>query len=103
MTAFRATLEELADADLLLHVVDAADPNLENKMEAVARVLGELELGAIPKLIVLNKADRVPPEQLAALARRYEGVAVSALHREGLEQLVAAAEEVVRLRLAPKE
>jgi GTP-binding protein HflX len=103
VTAFRATLEELADADLLLHVVDAADPNLENKMEAVNRVLGELELQAIPKLTVLNKADRVPPELLEALGRRYEAVAVSALRREGLDRMVAAAEEVVRLRLAPRE
>jgi len=103
VTAFRATLEELADADLLLHVVDAADPNLENKMEAVNRVLGELELGAIPKLTVLNKADRVPPGLLEALCRRYEAVAVSALCRDGLDRLVEAAEEVVRLRLAPRE
>jgi GTP-binding protein HflX len=103
VTAFRATLEELADADLLLHVVDAADPNLENKMEAVNRVLGELELGAIPKLTVLNKADRVPPGLLEALCRRYEAVAVSALCRDGLDRLVEAAEEVVRMQLAPRE
>ncbi|MBN2338918.1 MAG: GTPase HflX [Acidobacteria bacterium] len=103
VTAFRATLEELTDADLLLHVVDAADPSLENKMEAVNRVLGELELGAIPKLTVLNKADRVPAELLEALCRRYEAVAVSALRRDGLDRLVEAAEEVVRLRLAPRE
>ena len=51
VTAFRATLEELADADLLLHVVDAADPDLERKLEAVDRLLDELELPAIPRLL----------------------------------------------------
>jgi GTP-binding protein HflX len=92
VTAFRATLEELADADVLLHVVDASDPNLERKLDAVSRVLTDLDLGAIPKLIVMNKADRVPPRLLEALCHQHDAVAVSALKREGLDQLITAAE-----------
>jgi GTP-binding protein HflX len=92
VTAFRATLEELADADLLLQVVDAADPELERKLEAVDRLLEDLELAHIPKLLLLNKADLVVPEELAALARRHEGLPVSARTRAGITDLLAAAE-----------
>lgn len=93
VAAFHATLEELRDADLLLHVVDVADPGLEAKVEAVARLLDDLGLAAIERLMVLNKADLVSPAEAAAWARRYGGVAVSAARREGLAELVAAAEE----------
>ncbi|HEX2252120.1 MAG TPA: GTPase HflX [Thermoanaerobaculia bacterium] len=93
VAAFRATLEELADADLLLHVVDAADPRLEDKLRAVERLVEELKLSEIDRLIVLNKADLVPPGELEALVKRYDGVAVSAVKRQGLERLIAAAEE----------
>jgi GTP-binding protein HflX len=93
VTAFRATLEELADADLLLHVVDAADPRLEAKLEAVQRLVDELELTAIDRLIVLNKADLLPPGQAEVLEQRYEGVAISATRRQGLDRLIRAAEE----------
>jgi GTPase len=93
VAAFRATLEELEDADLLLHVLDAADPRVEDKVEAVERLLADLKLAEIPRLMVVNKADLVPPDQAAALARRYGGVAVSALTRQGLGELVRAAEE----------
>ena len=95
VTAFRATLEELADADVLLHVVDASDPNLERKMDAVSRVLADLELGAIPRLVVMNKSDRVPHALLASLCLRHEAVAVSALMREGLDQLMTSAEALI--------
>jgi GTP-binding protein HflX len=95
VTAFRATLEELSDADVLLHVVDASDPNLERKMDAVSRVLADLDLGSIPKLIVMNKADLIDDSLLEALCRRHEAVAVSALKREGLDRLMAASEELV--------
>jgi GTP-binding protein HflX len=95
LTAFRATLEELSDADVLLHVVDASDPNLERKMDAVSRVLADLDLGPIPKLIVMNKADLVDDSLLEALCLRHEAVAVSALKREGLDRLMAASEELV--------
>jgi GTP-binding protein HflX len=93
IVAFRATLEELADADLLLHVVDAADPRLEEKLEAVERILTELHLDAAPRLVVLNKADLLAPYESAALARRFGGVAVSAVKRQGLADLIHAAEE----------
>jgi GTPase len=93
VAAFHATLEELRDADLLLHVVDVADPRLEAKVEAVSRLLDDLGLAGIERLMVLNKADLVPPAEAAAWARRYGGVAVSAARREGLAELVAAAEE----------
>jgi len=93
VAAFRATLEELADADLLLHVVDAADPRLEQKLEAVERLLTELDLAEIPRMVVLNKTDLLPAHEAAGLARRYQGIAVSAVRREGLGDLIHAAEE----------
>jgi GTP-binding protein HflX len=92
VTAFRATLEELADADLLLHVLDAADPDLERKLAAVDRLLEELDLAAIPRLALLNKGDLVAPEELAALARRHDALPVSARTRRGMEAVIAAAE-----------
>jgi len=92
VTAFRATLEELGDADLLLHIVDGADDHLEQKLRAVTDLLEELDLGKIPRLVVINKADLLPPGQARALAARYDGVAVSALKRRGFENLIAAAE-----------
>jgi len=93
VAAFRATLEELADADLLLHVVDAADPRLEPKLEAVERILEQLHLADIPRLVVLNKSDLLEPHEADALARRFGGVAVSAAKRRGLGDLIHAAEE----------
>jgi GTPase len=93
VAAFRATLEELSEADLLLHVVDASDPNLERKMDAVGRVLADLDLASVPRLVVMNKADMVEASFMEILCRRFDAVAVSALRREGLDQLINAAEE----------
>ncbi len=95
VTAFRATLEELSDADLLLHVVDASDPNLERKMEAVNRVLSDLDLNSLRRLVVMNKADAIEPSVLQHLCRLYEAIPVSALKRQGLEELLAAAERLI--------
>ncbi|GEJ59473.1 GTPase HflX [Anaeromyxobacter diazotrophicus] len=88
VNAFRATLEELGDADLLLHVVDAADPHLEAQVTAVESILRDLELDAKPRLLVFNKADKLPPGQAAALAHQAGGVAVSAARREGFDALL---------------
>jgi GTP-binding protein HflX len=95
VAAFRATLEELADADLLLHVVDASDEQLESKKKAVEKLMDELEMASIPRLLVLNKSDLLLPGQADDLVRRYGGVAVSAAKRQGMRDLIAAAEEIL--------
>ncbi|MES1243026.1 MAG: GTPase HflX [Acidobacteriota bacterium] len=93
IAAFKATLEELSDADLLLHVVDAADPRLEAKKAAVEGILEELELHEIPRLLVLNKVDLLPEHEVETLSKRYGGIPVSAVTRKGLPDLIHAAEE----------
>ena len=93
VAAFRATLEELADADLLLHVVDASDPRVDDKLESVEALLEELELADLTRLVVLNKVDLLSGSQAEALAARLDGVAVSALKRRGFDELIAAAED----------
>ena len=90
--AFRATLEELADADLLLHVADAADENLERKLETVDSLLETLQLDQIPRLLILNKADLIPEEERARLEETLGGLAVSATQRAGMAELIRAAE-----------
>jgi GTP-binding protein HflX len=92
LRAFRATLDELSDADLLLHVVDISHPRPEDPIEAVTKILAELGLDHIPQLLVLNKADRVAPEVAAALSRRLKAVAVSALDPATFAPLLDAME-----------
>ena len=91
VTAFRATLEELADASLLLHVVDAATPDCDRRIEAVRRVLHDICIEA-QELLVFNQIDRLGDGEGEALARRHDGVAVSALRSTGLRRLLARAE-----------
>ena len=66
--AFRATLEELDDADLLLHVADVSDPDLDDHVAAVERILGNLGLSDTPRLLVLNEIDRLPAGEGDAMA-----------------------------------
>jgi GTP-binding protein HflX len=87
--AFRATFEEAADADLLVHVVDASDPSMEDHMRTVTSVLEELDLLEIPRLLVLNKTDLVEPAELRLLTRAHPDAAiVSAIHRETMRPLI---------------
>jgi GTP-binding protein HflX len=76
--AFRATLEELNEADLLLHLVDAADPDHEQQVEAVERILADLGLAETPRILVHNKIDLLPPADRARLLEDRRVVAVSA-------------------------
>jgi GTP-binding protein HflX len=97
VAAFRATLEELTEADVLLHVVDASHPQLDEQMAAVDALLRELEVAERPRLVVLNKVDRLEdPDAAAGLVRMQDGVAVSARTGEGLPELLDA----IRMRLA---
>jgi GTP-binding protein HflX len=95
IAAFHATLEELRDASLLLHVVDAASPELDRRIQAVHEVLGELGLDDKPELLIFNQIDRLPEDEAASLARRYQAIPVSALHARGLRELLARAEEIL--------
>ncbi|WP_224366131.1 GTPase HflX [Hyalangium versicolor] len=92
VAAFRATLEELYDASLLLHVVDAADPARDEQVEAVETILGSLGLMEKPRLMVWNKADLLSAEDVESLLRSKGGVAISAEKREGITTLLAKAD-----------
>jgi len=87
--AFKATLEELEDADLLLHVVDLSNPRFEEHIQAVERILDNLKLDRIPRLLVFNKIDLVPPEEVPPLCRRFDAVPVSARDRSSFAGLLA--------------
>ena len=93
MAAFRATLEELEDADLLLHLVDAANPRFEQHVESVENILRELHLFEKPRLLVFNKIDRLDKEEVQNLELRYNAVAISALDSLTFQPLLAAIEE----------
>jgi GTP-binding protein HflX len=88
LNAFRATLEELGDADLLLHVVDASDPRHDQQIAAVERILADLGLEGKKRLLVFNKVDRLPAGEGAAVAHQRDGVAISATTRDGLPDLL---------------
>jgi len=93
--AFRSTLEEVADADLLLHVVDGSHPDPEGQIAAVREVLAGVEGAAdVPEVIVVNKADVADPEVLDRLARAHRhSVVVSARTGDGIEALLALVAE----------
>jgi GTP-binding protein HflX len=96
VAAFRATLEELTYADVLVHVVDASHPGLEEHMAAVESLLRELEVADRPRVVALNKIDRLDEGQAgAALAGRPAAVALSAATGEGLETLLDVVEKAL--------
>jgi GTP-binding protein HflX len=86
--AFRSTLEEVADADLLLHVVDASHPDPEGQIRAVRSVLADIDGFDVPEIVVLNKADLATPETIARLRSQVQDcVVVSARTGNGVEEL----------------
>jgi GTP-binding protein HflX len=92
VAAFHATLEELGDASLLVHVVDASAEDVDRKVATVRRVLDELELGSKKELLVFNQIDRLPEGTHIELEQRYDCVAVSALRGDGLTKLLDRAQ-----------
>ncbi len=91
--AFRSTLEELRDADLLLHVVDASAKDPEEQISAVEGILADLNLDRIPCMLVFNKCDRVSPAEAAILCRRFGAAAVSSFQPDTLRPLVRSLEQ----------
>ena len=89
--AFRSTLEEVAESDLILHVVDGSHPDPEGQLGAVREVLAEIGAADVPELVVINKADVADPMVLARLRQREpHSVVVSAKTGEGIAEVLAA-------------
>ena len=94
--AFRSTLEETVEADLLLHVVDSSADDPQAQVAAVESVLTEIGADRIARVIALNKTDRISPEERDRIEKMFpEGVFVSAINKEGLSELL----DVIRARL----
>lgn len=94
VSAFRATLEEISDSDLLIHVVDSSNPRVLQQIESVGKILADLRLNQIPQIIVLNKSDLLELGLIEGLIRQIsldtpaECVSISAIHRASLRPLV---------------
>lgn len=101
--AFQATLEEVKEADLLLHVLDITHPNVHEQAEAVLETLEEIEAEHVPMLTVLNKTDRFddPEQAREALGEFDDAVAISALKQQGLDELLAAVNRKLYETLTP--
>lgn len=95
MVSFRATLEELAGADLLLHVIDISNPRHRDQIASVEKILADLDLDRIPAIHVLNKEDRLDEEAREVISNRMDGFLVSARKRATLVPLLEKMEEMV--------
>jgi GTPase len=100
VAAFAATLDELADADLLLHVIDCSNPSFETQMQSVEKLLEKLELTDIPMVRVFNKRDLMPAETVENLCTAHQGIAVSAIDSKTFPPLIRRLEDEILLTLA---
>jgi GTPase len=105
LSAFRATLEEISDSNLLIHLVDASNPRYEQQIESVERILRELHLAEIPTIVALNKADVVEAGKLRAVLRDVtqggarDAVVLSAREARSLAPLLAKASTLLASNL----
>jgi len=95
IAAFRATLEEMEGSDVLIHLVDASSPQLDSQVTAVEKILDQLNLSKIPRLLVLNKSDLLTEDEIANLRETSSSVVISALHPETLEAMVERVGDVL--------
>lgn len=96
MEAFRATLEELNEANILIHVLDASHEEMEQQLESVEKILEELKLSDVPRVLLLNKWDNLPKESQELLLERFSGAyPVSALSGFGLAEASAHIEQTL--------
>lgn len=93
VSAFKATLEELDEADLLIHLVDISKENFEQRIEAVNRILGDIGLGDKEQVLVFNKIDLVEPKVARALSRRFGAIPINALNLKSTELLLEELEQ----------
>ena len=102
VAAFKATLEELNDADVLLHVIDASSPQVHSQIAAVEAILKQLGHAEKPMIRILNKTDLIEPEQAIELARQYDGIAISAKFRSSTMPLIERIQDFYLEQSGPK-
>jgi GTP-binding protein HflX len=103
IAAFHSTLEEIADAGLIVHVSDAADPDAESHIATVQEVLGELGASPVPELLVFNKIDAAGPIQVQRLlALHPDALGISAVAATGLEDLIDRIERLLPMRMVER-
>jgi GTP-binding protein HflX len=95
MAAFRATLEELENADLLLHIIDISNPRYPEQIKSVEKILTDLNLHNTSTIRVLNKMDLVDRETSTRLRRRLGGIVISARSKSTLMPLIEKMEQMV--------
>jgi GTPase len=95
ITAFRATLEEMEGSNVLIHLVDGSSAHIEDHIEAVHKILEELNLSGIPRLLVFNKSDLLSEEGLENMKRGYDAIFISALNRQSLLPLTRRVSEML--------
>jgi GTP-binding protein HflX len=93
MGAFRPTFDELKESTLLIHLIDISYPRLPEHIESVEKILFELKLDAIPRLLVFNKEDKLSREEEEAVCEKYGGVSISALRTESLQKFFLAVDK----------
>jgi GTP-binding protein HflX len=101
VAAFRATLEEITESDLVLHVVDVTHPHAQAHVLAVEETLQELDVTGLPRLIALNKIDRLEANELSALQGLEHAVSISARVGTGLDELLTHIDRILYERLIP--
>ncbi|HMT07536.1 MAG TPA: GTPase HflX, partial [Pyrinomonadaceae bacterium] len=105
VSAFRATLEEIADSDLLIHVVDASNPRVLQQIASVEKIIADLEYDKIPQLLVLNKTDLLSKAERETLERQLSldservGVSISAIRRDSLTPMLEQIGAMIRVEL----
>lgn len=95
MSAFRATLEEVGEADLLIHLADATNPELQDQIQVVTETLKTLTFGDKPRLLVLNKCDGLSPIEARSLANSLDAKLISAMKRDGLSELISCVQDLL--------
>jgi GTP-binding protein HflX len=105
LSAFRATLEEISDSNLIIHLVDSANPRWQQQVDSVERILSGLHFEEIPRIVAFNKADLVDPETIGAIMRQVaqdgarECVAISAMEPRSLQPLLEIAGAILARNL----
>ncbi len=95
ITAFRATLEEMEGSNLLMHLVDASSAQIEDHIASVHKILNELNLSGIPRLLVFNKSDLLTEEAIENMKRGFDAIFISALDRQSLLPLTRRVSEML--------